>query len=528
MTNNLYRHTAVAIDRHHIRPGREEESEDEEENSHDEMAAHTTAMGNARYARVRNLTSTLTPESIDLCRAICDREHAWLGMAARDAKCTAIAQRQNRLLTARERKEETDRIMAEMYGFNWKWKSEKQRESVELAAARISPLFIILPMGGGKTLSFMVAAKMKGSGVTVVVTPLIALGKDMVRRFQQVGLDTILYSQYCQRRAKIVVVVTETAGHQDFQQYVMDLQLEGVLDRVVYDEAHKLISDRGYRPYITESRKLGLRCQIMFITGTCPEELVAEICEEMVVPKPHIVQEEYFKPTFVYLIKVCENVQQTVKEYLRLIKQVREERSKCLVFCRFKTDAERYAREYDARKYYSGQSTNEKELAAWKGGLLFATSALGAGIDIEWIEDVVHIKAPYGLLDYIQESGRGGRGGETVHCTIIISLSDYLDLMKVPRESLSRDEAALQDFLRGDICRNKIITSYLNGKDKGKTCAEGKGMLCDVCQGRGQYRELKRKQDERTVAEREEVKRRKSYEDQVRMKEDEVRRIETM
>ena len=186
ITNNLFRHISVAIDREFIRrkegeDSDNEDSEDESKNVYDTMAAHTKRLGDAMYARVKNLTSGLIPEAINLFRQVCDRHHGWLGMAPRDAKPSIKAARLETPMSAIAKTQEIDRVMTELFGFGWQWKTEKQRDSVERAISGISPLFIILPTGGGKTLSFMVPVMMKGKGVTVVVTPLVALGEDLIR-----------------------------------------------------------------------------------------------------------------------------------------------------------------------------------------------------------------------------------------------------------------------------------------------------------------------------------------------------------
>jgi len=531
MTNNLYRHTSIAIDRRHIRPESQQEMEesDEEEDiggPHDIMAAHSKKISDNIYARVRNLTRSLTPEAINTFREVCDRTHNWLQMAPRDVRPIRKDELEGAsIMTASQRGDKIEKVMVELFGMDWRWKSEGQRESVEITVSGVSPLFVILPTGGGKTLSFMVAVKMKRSGVTVIVTPLIALGRDLVRRFKEVKVDTILYSRTCQRRAKVVVVVTETASQEYFVEYLRDLQLEGVLDRVVYDEAHKLISDQSYRPYIMSSKDLRLRCQLMFITATCPPELVEEICEEMVVPIPHVIREEYYRPSFIYGVEICKKIEIRLREYL---KQRVTKDKKCLVFCNYKSEVKRYAREYGARKYYSGQEGNQQELEEWNEGIMFATTALGAGVDVMGIEDVVHINVPYGLLEYAQESGRGGRSGEVVQCKVLIEERHYREWLEVPRESLSYDEAALRDFLTGEICRNRILTEYLNGKGKGKTCVEGKGMLCDICMNTREYRELKRKMEEIREERVGERKRRKQYDLQVELREEMVKVVDEL
>jgi len=533
MTNRLYRHIAIAIDRQHIRPGMNDDdesgdcaAEDEASYAHDTMAAHSKRIADMRYARVNNLTGNLTPETMSIYREICDRSHTWLGMPSRDTKPVRLQGKERVSMTNEDKAKEIDRVMTELYGFNWKWKSEGQRDSVERTVAGVSPLFIILPTGGGKTLSFMVPTKMRNSGTTVVITPLIALGEDLVRRFTGANVDTVLYREDCPRRAKVIVAVTETARKDHFRQFVMELQLEGKLDRVVYDEAHKLVSDQSYRPYIAMTKDLRLRCQMLFVTGTCPEELVRDLTEEMVIPTPHVIRESYYKPAFIYSVQVCRNVARAVRERISSVSSNRDGDSKCLVFCRTRNDVRRYSKEYDGHMYISGASTNRSELNAWNGGLMFATSALGAGMDIERIEDILHVDLPYGMLDYVQESGRGGRGGETVHCAVIVSEKDYREYMEIPKESLTRDECALQAFLRGDVCRNKVITEYLNGAAGGRTCTECGGKLCDICSSKGEHRELKRRQDYEERDRLENLKRRRIYDAQAQLRQDAVRSME--
>ena len=530
VNTNMYRHIAIAIDRKFIRqrdPGEDSDGGDDEsdgENPFDAGAGHSMKVAIASYARIRNLTRGLTPESIDIFRAICDKWHRWYGMTSRDVRPAEEGGGLHAVLTEREQQQEIERVMVELHGAGYSWISRQQKDAVQSSVSGISPLFVILPTGTGKTLAFLVPALMKGSKVTVVITPLIALGEDLVRRCIDAGLDSAMYRGDSPRRAKVVVVVTETAGGDDFRQFVMDLQMEGRLERVVWDEAHKLVTDKQYRLAIAESNKLTLRVPVIFISATCPPNFINEICELMVLPEPHVVRQEYIKPSFIYSVRVCGNLKQEVKQRLRRWVENRDAGAKMLVFCRTKGECNSWAREYSGRKYYSGLPDKAQQLADWTEGLMFATGALGAGVDIDGIQDVVHVGPPYTMADYIQESGRGGRKGEVVNADVFLSWSDYSDLMAAPGESLTEDELALQKYLRGDICRNEVLTAYLNGRELGKTCITAESLLCDICQGKSEYRELKRKQDAAMLERDRQAKRRRTYDQQAEMKEDLIRR----
>ena len=80
-----------------------------------------------------------------------------------------------------------------MYGANAKFKTEEQWSAVLSTAMRINQLFVILPTGQGKSLTFMLPAMQSHTQTTIVITPLVALAEDMLRRCKATGIDTIIY-----------------------------------------------------------------------------------------------------------------------------------------------------------------------------------------------------------------------------------------------------------------------------------------------------------------------------------------------
>ena len=96
--------------------------------------------------------------------------------------------------------------------------------------------------------------------------------------------------------------------------------------------------------------------------------------------------------------------------------------TKMVVYCRFKSECEEMAAELGCGFFYVGAGSNEEALERWKkeGGCVVATSALGTGVNYPGIEIVLHASMLYGLIDFTQESGRAGRGGEEVDSLILI------------------------------------------------------------------------------------------------------------
>lgn len=118
----------------------------------------------------------------------------------------------------------------------------------------------------------------------------------------------------------------------------------------------------------------------------------------------------------------------------------------------------------------------------WTSGALVATGALGAGVDVEGIKHVVHIGMPYGLINFDQESGRGGRGGEEVKSRILLSVSEMERLERLRPETLPIDDRAMQEFIVTKTCRRLVRSKYMNGEEEAKRCVEVEGVLCDRCQ----------------------------------------------
>jgi ERCC4-related helicase len=94
-------------------------------------------------------------------------------------------------------------------------------------------------------------------------------------------LDVVSFVKDRTQKAQMVIMVTETAGVDEFHEFIMELQLEKRLDSVVWDEAHTLVTDHNYRSNIADSQSLQLWCQLVFVTATCPASFVDKICEVM-------------------------------------------------------------------------------------------------------------------------------------------------------------------------------------------------------------------------------------------------------
>ena len=291
LTTQEYRHVSIAIDRKFIRGhDAEPDAEDEDEDDvHDLMAAHSTKLATARYARMGGLTRSLTPESISVFRQISDRWQRWFKLQARRSILIDMDDVTTQPILTVSTKDKMQSALHLLYGPSSRFRSEEQEHAVEAVANGISPLFIIQPTGEGKSVSFMIPAMLPDAKSTVIVTPLVALAEDMLRRCKEAGIDCIIYGRVAPRMARIIIVITESAASSSFAQFMLDIHLKGRLDRIVFDEIHKLITDANFRPKLEELNKLVLPVQYVFLIATFPPSLIERFNDSMLIyPGRHV------------------------------------------------------------------------------------------------------------------------------------------------------------------------------------------------------------------------------------------------
>jgi superfamily II DNA helicase RecQ len=508
MTTQEYRHIAIAIDRKFIRGwNAEADDDDEDDDAHDLMSAHSTKIAVQRYARLGGLTRSLSPESISVFRSISDKWQKFYRLKPRKpvelGTDTAIVLSTTSQLPV---KEKIRAALRQLYGPTAKFRTEEQEAAVEAVVEGISPLFVILPTGAGKSLTFLIPAMFSDAGTTVVILPLVALAEDMLYRCKDAGIDCIIYGRVQLRSATIILVVTESAISGSFGQAILDIHLRGRLDRIVFDEIHKLVMDVGFRPKLEDLKDLALPVQYIFMTATFPPSLIDKFNNSMLIENPTFIRQVNHKPRVRYNVKRFggrSGIRDMRAEVIRMTTMC-QGLEKVLVFCGTRDMCDKLAQSLECDVYYSDSLDKRGTLERWKSGVLCATGALGAGVDIDGIKFVVHFGKPYGMINFDQEVGRGGRGGELVKSMIMILDHDYLELLEQDPRTFGIDDSVMREFIITEGCRRGIISGYVNGDEEMVDCGMLSGELCDGCLRSGsQSRELKRRreEDERAVNE---------------------------
>jgi superfamily II DNA helicase RecQ len=161
-----------------------------------------------------------------------------------------------------------------------------------------------------------------------------------------------------------------------------------------------------------------------------------------------------------------------------------------VVYYRSKPGCEKLAEKLGCDYYHSGITDKKQRkhvLEQWAGGRggnrwITATTGLGTGVDIPGIVGVVHMEQPYGLVDFVQQTGRGGRrAGEVVESVVVMD-RQKARLKKQSGDIEHLNHEAMERFVESLDCRRVTLGQFMDGEGGG--CRAEQGELCDICRAK--------------------------------------------
>ena len=371
-----------------------------------------------------------------------------------------------------------------------RYRSPQQEEALErIMAGTDSALAVVLPTGGGKTLLFTAPACLEDPRVMIVV-PYRQLIEETVRDAKAAGIECIEWTHQTEDPAAVVVVVSADKLDDQFFGYAALLALKRLLRRIFVDECHLAITAHRWRKRLTElSRVQTLEAPLILLTATLPVHMQSDLEVTMMASmRLEWIRAYTARRATKYVVRANVKEGELQREAIKVCRKrsgLLKHGKKMVVFCRTKAECDGLAAELDCGRIYARAAGNDEMLERWKkeGGCVVATSALGTGVNYPGIVAVVHAGMPHGLIDFAQESGRAGRGGEDMDSLILIERG-WEARKRASREAKrwewSRDEREMLNFVNTDRCRRLVLAEYF---DEGEPvdCISGEMARCDRC-----------------------------------------------
>lgn len=389
-----------------------------------------------------------------------------------------------------------------------------QREVIEQVLAG-NDVLCVMPTGAGKSLCYQFPAVIS-KGLTLVVSPLIALMEDQVQQLKDENLPALLLNSSLSAADRRDVMQQLQAGFTGLL-YVAPERFSsaGFMDTIkelkpslfAIDEAH-CISQWGhdFRPEYSQlgsiRQKLGNPPTIA-LTATATADVRQDIIDNLQLRSPSIFVTGFDRSNLLYESRILPKVHEKNVAMIQLLK---DDSGSGIVYCATRKAVDevtallkesipnRPVFSYHAGMDAADRTANQQQFMDTAGAIAVATNAFGMGINKPDLRFVIHYNLPGTLEAYYQEAGRAGRDGRAARCIVLFSFQDkyvhdfFIEQMgkenpnanaEIIAERQIHARAKLKSMIayaQTHRCRRQMILDYFGEKRTVENCS------CDVCQ----------------------------------------------
>ncbi len=365
----------------------------------------------------------------------------------------------------------------------------------------------LLPTGFGKSICFTIPALIN-DGLTIVITPLIALMADQVKNLKNRFIKAeyinslleeyekeIIYKKILDNRVKLLFVAGERLLNNKFLNIIKNINVS----LLVFDEAHTLLWSEDFRQSLAKIPEFykcfNKRPPILALTATATNITVNKIKKILALNEPKLIIGDPDRKNIYYRIIKTSNKERELLSYLS------KNKDKGLIYTLTIKNAEYLYYQllelgYKVGLYHGNLDSNEKKIVQelYTNGtlnLMVATNAFGMGIDIPNIRYVIEYDLPQSIEDFIQQTGRGSRDNKYAEGVLLfdrrdIGMNEYF-IEHIKNENISDKELnqiKLDRYQKLDKmielaltsrCIHQVASLYFGHKHNGKC------MMCSNC-----------------------------------------------
>jgi len=391
------------------------------------------------------------------------------------------------------------RALRRQFGFD---QFRDHQEAIVHATVAGRDVFAALPTGGGKSLCYQLPATLI-DGLTVVVSPLIALMQDQVDGALQDGVRAAYlnssmdaeahratWSELARGAVDLLYVSPERLANPDFRAHLREWNLAGI----AVDEAH-CISEWGHE-FRQEYRNLAIlrdeypQVPVAAFTATATAEVQRDVVDQLSLNDPLIVRAGFDRPEISYRVEPRQHETRQIVEFVtartgragivyRSTRNAVEKTADRLAAAGVSAVPYHAGLDAETRRHRQRQFVNDEV------DVVVATIAFGMGIDKSNVRWIVHGDLPRSLEAYYQETGRAGRDGEAAEALLLHGAKDLATIrwhignmeQERERERAERNLREVLSYVESGACRRQRLLAHFD-EDHPGNCAS-----CDVCRG---------------------------------------------